>query len=238
MMDSEDKYNTLQSILNCFALQRIDKLNWRAEPPHFGGAVLKSRLFGGQIAAQIYAVSKQLSVHTTILNLDVSFIAPGNTLEPVLYRADTKSEKIFLVDAVQSQRLIARGVVRVDILFYLQCGYYCGFLHSTVWSTDECFSVAKWERNGNEETRIFSSIIHPTKIVCDRLNAQSEILSAASLRHQIRFESDEKINPLEYFLMESENEVISHNCALVKGRIFDDKGQLLLTFTQQSFISG
>ncbi|KAI1730315.1 thioesterase-like superfamily domain-containing protein [Ditylenchus destructor] len=260
----------------------------QAEPPHFGGAVLKSRLFGGQIAAQIFAVSKQLSAHTPILTLDVSFIAPGNTLEPVFYRADTKSENVFLVDAVQSQRLIARGVVRFgqptnvslwqsgkeptmeklqpelsprleelmatnlsepvrnelsQILFMsrnlmfdihpIDISHFSG-------NKDGSLPQGIWYRlKFRERLRLWwKSIIHPTKIVCDRLNAQTEILSAASLRHQIRFESNEKFNPLEYFLMESENEVISHNCALVKGRIFDVKGQILLTFTQQSFISG
>src|SRR4051812_27228371 len=62
-----------------FALSLLFKLFlcFRSNPLHFGGALLKTRLFGGQTVAQIYLLLKKLFPHMIISKLDVNFVAPG-----------------------------------------------------------------------------------------------------------------------------------------------------------------
>uniref|UniRef100_A0A1I7S9L9 Acyl-CoA thioesterase II n=1 Tax=Bursaphelenchus xylophilus TaxID=6326 RepID=A0A1I7S9L9_BURXY len=88
---------------------------YRSPARHYGGAFNEHRLFGGQCVAQMYLATKRLRPGFLPNRIDVKFLRPGTTLDPVDYFApnlEMDSHHVVL-EAKQSGKVLNRGHLRV-----------------------------------------------------------------------------------------------------------------------------
>ncbi|CAD5228006.1 unnamed protein product [Bursaphelenchus okinawaensis] len=70
---------------NIQSLVPIDDF-YRSTAKHYGGAFDDKRLFGGQAVAQMYLAARKLKPNFTVSRIDVKFLRPGSTVDPIDYR--------------------------------------------------------------------------------------------------------------------------------------------------------
>uniref|UniRef100_A0A915EGM9 Uncharacterized protein n=1 Tax=Ditylenchus dipsaci TaxID=166011 RepID=A0A915EGM9_9BILA len=104
----------LDSMQNFYHLEvSANQAIYRSNPVHFGGAYLRSRLYGGQTVAQMFLVLRKAYPECLVSSLSVNFTSAGNVTEPVFFKPNLHKPGFCALEAQQSGKIIGIGSARL-----------------------------------------------------------------------------------------------------------------------------